>query len=178
MKVFLISFMLMFCSVSSYALNHTVEVSQAQLQAEAEKIMPISKTVLFVTSVFSDPSVELSASTNTIIITTSVAISAQNEKLGNGRISLAGTLRYEKTSGAFYFDNVVVKSLTVEQIPNLNTSQIKPIVESLAKQLLPTYPIYTLDEKDVGQQMAKASLQSVTVKEKKLILVLDLFAAI
>jgi len=166
---------LMLFSLSSItmALSYTVEITEAELQQQVTAMMPIEKKQLFFTVKFSNPEIDLLESSNKIGIFTHINLDSQLGIKGKGRAKIIGSLSYDSKTCAFYFKNSKIDTLEIDKVSQKDTEQIKGLVEVMGNKILAIHPIYKLKDSDLKQKMAKAVLQSVSVKNNKLFLTLN-----
>ncbi len=157
------------------AFSYTLELPEAELQSKAEAMMPLEKRKYFITTILTNPKVDLISSTNEIGLTTDVQVKAPGNISGNGIVYFTGTLRYENDTGSFYFDNLNVNTLDVENIPSESLLKIKKLVESLARKYLARKPVYKFKDDNLKHNLAKAALKSIVVENEILFVELGLF---
>ena len=94
---------------------------------------------------------------------------------GSGSAKITGSLKYDATKGEFYFNNPKIEHLEINQVPKQFIPDIKNIAQQLVTQVLAAQPIFKLNDNDVKQKLAKTALQSVSVKNEILFVVLNVF---
>ncbi len=162
------------CGVSN-AFSYTLELPEAELQAKADAMMPLEKKKLFVTTILTNPVIDLLASTNEIGLTTDVSVKAPGNISGSGKVSFRGSLRYENDSGSFFFEDLNIDSLIVEKVPSESIPKIKKMLESVARKFLATNPVYKFKDDNLKHKLAKSSLKSIRVDSEILFVELGLF---
>lgn len=168
--IFLILF---FSSQITMALSYTVELSEAQLQKRVASIMPIKKKKLFFKIILSDPKIELLDGSNEIGIFTHIEIKSKIGIKGTGRAKIVGSLSFEPETGEFFFKNTKLLKLEVDKVSEKNNQQIRTLVQAVGGKLLEKKPIYRLKDDDLKHKLAKSMLQSIAIKDKKLLLKLS-----
>jgi len=164
----------LYCGLVS-AFSYTLELPEAELQTKAEAMMPLEKKKFFITTILSNPKLDLISTTNEIGLTTNLQVKAPGNISENGIVSFTGTLRYENDTGSFYFDNLNVNSLDVENIPPENLPKIKKLLEFVAKKFLAKKHVYKFKDNNLKHKLAKSVLKSVRVENEILFLELGLF---
>ena len=157
------------------ALSYTLELTEKELQNQITAVMPIEKKNFFVTVTLSDPQLKLLNDENKISILTTIQILTITGYQGSGKIQTTGSLSYNAQQGAFYYKNPVINQLQIDNVPKQYLPQIKVIAQNLLTNTLSHYPVYTLNDKDENQKLAKSYLKKVTIENKILQLELSLF---
>lgn len=175
MKKILTMLCLLLISQSSLALSYTMEITEQELQSKIMAMMPIEKDAFFIKVKVLNPKVSLHNTNNQISIASTVKINAITGYKGDGKIKMTGSILYKPEKAAFYFINPVINTIEIENVPQQYMPQIKAITQNLLQNSLSHYPIYTLDENNENQKLAKSYLKSVTVEQQILKLELSLF---
>ena len=175
MNKWLLIIFLVLNSDSALAFSYTLELSESEIQERVEAMMPLEKKKFFVTTILTNPVVDLIESTNALGLSTDVAVKAPGNIVGRGRVSFTGTLRYDNDSGVFYFDNLKVISLDVKKLLPETLPKIKKILESVAKQFLAKKPIFRLKDNNLKHKLAQSILKSIAVNNENLVIELGLF---
>ncbi|NOQ77078.1 MAG: DUF1439 domain-containing protein [Methylococcaceae bacterium] len=155
------------------ALSYTVELSEAQLQKKVLAMMPIEKKKLFFTVILSDPEIELIEGSNEIGVFTHIEIDSKIGIKGTGRAKITGSLTYKPDSSEFFFKNTKIEKLEIDKVSQKYNQQIKALVQAIGTKVLSSYPVYKLKDDNLKHKLAKAVLQSISVKNKKLLLKLS-----
>lgn len=170
-------FILFIACYSSYtkAFTYIHEMTEKQLQQQADTMMPLKRTKFFVTATLSEPIIDLREATNDISLTANVKAKTLGNLSGDGKVSFSGFLRYEKEQGSFYFDNLKMEHLEISNVPAELLPNIKAILEVAAQKVLSATPIYTFDKNNTQHQLAKSSLTSMQIENDTLLVTFDLF---
>ncbi len=168
--LFIILFLL---SPISMALSYTIELSEAQLQKKVMAMMPIEKNKLFFKIILSDPKIELLDGSNEIGVFTHIEIDSKIGIKGTGRAKITGSLSYNPESNEFFFKNTKIEKLEIDNVSEKNNQQIKAWVQTVASKVLEKHSVYRLKDDNLKHKLAKAVLQSISVKDKKLLLKLS-----
>lgn len=169
-----IFFILFLLSDITMALSYTVEVSEEKLQNEVSAMMPIKKKLYYFTVTLSNPEVELIDGRDEVGVFTHIAVSGPAGIKGSGRAKITGALSYQVEKNAFYFNNSTIQSLEIDKVPQKFIPQVKAIVQLIARTILQTQPVYKLKDDNIKHKLAKSMLQSISIKEKKLLLELSM----
>lgn len=164
----LITFLFIAMASFANAFSYTQNFTQAELQQEIEKVMPIVKKKYFMTITLSDPRIELIEGTNELGLKSHINVSAPGGLQGDGLVHLVGKLDYNEAEGALYFRNARLVELSLNGIPSEIQPELKKIAQTSLTKTLSKRPVYVLNDQDVKQKIAKATLQSITVKNQEL----------
>ena len=175
MKKLLLTIYLVLHCASAFSFSYTLELSEADIQERADAMMPLEKKKFFVTTILTNPVIDLIEITNELGISTNVAVKAPGNIVGNGKVSFTGTLRYDNDSGSFYFDNLKVTSLDVKKVHPDSLPKIKKILEFVAKKFLAKKPVFTFRDDNLKHRLAESTLKSISVENEILTIELGLF---
>jgi len=175
MKRLLLGIIITLYSTFSTALTYTLELTEDKLQAKAESMMPLTKKKLFITTTLSEPVIDLIAATNEINLTSNINVKALGNISGNGKVSFTGSLRYVSDTGSFYFDNLTLNTLEIENMPAKALPKIKGLLELVAKKVLAAKPVYKFKDNNLKHTLAKATLKSMSVENETLFVELGVF---
>ena len=168
---------LLFSAQMALAFSYTVEIPEEELQKKVSAMMPIEKKKLFVTVVLSKPEVDLMEGEDKIGVFSHIEVRVPGAAglKGSGRVNITGSLSYDAKKGAFFFHKPSIVRLEVDKIPGKYMKNVKKAVELIAKKVLATRPVYTLKDDNVKQKLAKSVLETVSVKDQQLEVVLSVF---
>ncbi|MGE0802534.1 MAG: DUF1439 domain-containing protein [Lautropia sp.] len=146
-----------------------IVLNPEQLTSQVARRMPQRSCLFEIACVtLSDPRVELKDRDPRLYVAARAVPELGAQALGAGVVEVAGRLRYEPTSGAFFIDDPAILRL---DFPDLEPSQVAAATE-LTRGLLVEYfrqvPVWTLDERDSQQALAKLVLRSVEVRDRRL----------
>ncbi|MFT5226877.1 MAG: hypothetical protein ACI8XX_002644 [Polaribacter sp.] len=175
MKNIFLTIFLVLHGASALAFSYTLELSETNIQERADAMMPLEKKKFFVTTILTNPLIDLIQTTNELGLSTDVEIKAPGNIVGNGKVSFTGALRYDNDSGSFYFDNLKVVSLEVNKVPPKTLPKIKKILELVAKKFLAKKAVFTFKDDNLKHKLAKSTLKSITVEDQSLIIELGIF---
>jgi hypothetical protein len=157
------------------AYSYTVEITEQALQQRVSAMMPMQKQLLFFSVLISEPKVDLVKGSNRIGIMANIAAVAPDGSKGSGKISLTGDLDYAAGSGSFYLHNPVIETIKVNNVPEQFAPDIKQVAQIILSNAMLNTPVYTLQDNDLRQKHLKSMLESVTIENEKLVIVLSTF---
>lgn len=173
-KIFFLLVVLLLSPFSN-ALTYTLEMTELELQARVDAMMPLKKKNMLMSLVVTNPKVSLLTETNQLSIFANIAVTTLGNFKGAGKGNIVGEISYDKQQGVFYFINPEIKDITVDNVPAKYAPKIKDISQILITQAMAKYPVYTLKDNDMKQKLAKSLLQSVHVENGKIIATLKMF---
>ena len=171
----LILVILFLYSPGGMAFSYTLELTEPELQDKANSLMPLEKKKFFITTILTNPIIDLVNGSGEINLTTDVQVKAPGNLSGSGVVSFIGSIRYENETGSFYFDNLRVVSLEIGQIPNETLPKVQKMLEFVAKKFLSVKPVYTFKDNNLKHKLAKAALKSVAIENERLLVLLSVF---
>ena len=157
------------------ALTYTLSVSEEKLQKKIAAMMPIEKQKSFYTITLSDPMAEIIEERNEIGVYVNVAIETWRGIKGTGNAKITGALSYNHETCEFFLKNIGLEKLEIDKISDKFSSVIKYIVQWLAAKTFESRAIYRLKDDNLKHKLAKATLQSISIAEGKLLLELSVF---
>lgn len=160
--------------LSGFSYAYRMEVSQQQLQEKLQAQPLKHEDALFKVHV-NDPKVMLLETQNRIALTAEIQVFLLDSLAGVGQTEIQGRLEYNQQQGAFYFKDAKINSLAIDKMPAEHLPMIEQVLETTLRNSLNAQPIYVLDDQDTQQKLAKATLQTVTVKNQAVILDFALF---
>jgi|TARA_B110000908_G_C10246949_1_gene449408 hypothetical protein len=158
-----------------FALEYTQEITEQEIQKKVSTLMPIEKKKYFVTVKISNPEIDLIKETDEIGIKAHIEAFAPGGIIGDGVVTIKGTLDYDPKKGAFYFKKPTIVSLVIDKMPKRLIPKVQKIAQIALSKAMAAYPVYKFKEGNLKHKLAKAVLKSLTVKNEKLILTLGVF---
>lgn len=163
-------------SLPSYALiNHTVTLTEQELQQQLNQIKSQQYQDGFLTIDLKNPVINLNSDSNKIALTGLVETLFLGNLKANANFRVLGKINYQAEQGAFYLYDIELDSLQSEQIPEQYIANIKGAVTQLLNQILKEQAVYTLSDSNLQEALAKATLKKVEVQEGKLTLTFSPF---
>lgn len=167
---------LFFYSFPSFALvNHTITLSEQELQQQLAQIKGQQYQDGFLTVDLKNPAINLTSHHEKISLTGLVETLFLGSLRANANFTMLSKIRYQAEQGSFYLYDLELESLESEQIPQQYIAAIKGAVGQLLNQVLENQPVYTLKDDNLQENLAKATLKQVEIKEGKLLLTFSAF---
>ncbi|MDO4682825.1 MAG: DUF1439 domain-containing protein [Lautropia sp.] len=117
-----------------------------------------------------NPQVSMKADDQRLFIRFDARFSVQGEDLGQGAATVAGVPRYEAAKGAFFVNRPELLKLELPGIPAYQSSIAAQLVSELLAEEISQQPVWTLDESDPQQALARLTLRGVHVENGRLVL--------
>ncbi len=171
---YLIALLLVCASSLSGALSYTTEFTEAELQAQIDALMPLQTNVYFATIHITGPELKLHEQSNEFSLRANIEVLLPNGLRGGGTTRMSGSVSYRPETGTFHLHNPTILDLYVQDVLDQYQPQIKDFAQLVVSSALTQYPIYTLQDDVLEQQLAKAALQSVLVQNGKLLVTFNL----
>jgi len=171
LRSFVFCLMFSFSQFSS-AFTYTLEIPEQELQEKIDMMMPLERKSFFATVVLSDPKVDLIKKNNEIGFFSHVEVLIPGGLKGSGRGKIKGSLVYDSDQGAFYLNNPSIEDLVIDRVPQKFYKKISAAIQVVLAKSLLKYPVYKLKDDDVKHQLAKSTLKSISVGNKKLLITL------
>lgn len=170
-KYILVIVLFLFSQVAT-AFSYTVEITEPELQEKVSKIMPLVKKKFFVTVTLTEPKVDLQTENNNITVFLRIEVTAPGGIKGTGELKVSGSLLYEPNNYEFFLKDPVLNNMVIDKVPDKYMPKIKSMSQQMVTKVLAKKPVYKLKDDNLKHQLAKSLLQSITVKDKTLYLVL------
>lgn len=151
-------------SLTSYAAKVEVEVSQAEIQAQITKMMPVSRTKLFMTVTVSNPEIELIELNNRLGITADIEVSSPSSAMGKARTQIVGDVVYLSESGELYFKNATVERLVVSDVGEEYQAGLKDMMQLAVSTILDGYPVYQFKGNELLESFNNPNVESFEIK--------------
>ena len=157
------------------AYSYTMEITDQAIQNRISAMMPMERNFLIFSIIISDPEITLIKEGNKIGVITNISVLMPDGIRNDGRISFTGSLAYNPDQGAFYFNNPIIDTLQINNLPEQYAADVKQIAQLAVSSALATYPVYKLQTDDLRQKYIKSVLESVIVDEGRLLVTLKPF---
>jgi len=171
----MILLILFFFSPLTMAFSYTLEITEQEIQDKVSAMMPMEKKKYFVNLKLSKPKIELIKESNEIGIIINIAVSAPGGIKGSGKTNIRGSLSYNKEKGAFYLNNPKIVSLNINNLSEKYIPKTQDLLQLALTKTLSKYPVYKFKDDNLKNKLAKATLESIEVKNKKLLITLGVF---
>jgi len=127
----------------------------------------------FATLKLTRPAVYFEQRSNRIGLAVTVTTSMPGYIMAKGSGAIDGDLEYRQETGEFYLRDPKVRCLEIENLPSEAVMLLRQLLQEMAQQSLQLMLVYQLNDNDLRQRMARSVLQSVTVRNGKSILELE-----
>ena len=161
--------------LTSVAQAFTKELTSDELQTQLSSQFPLHRQSPLINVTLSDPRVVLKENSDRIGMELTVLATALGNIEGKARGLVDGKLHYEPRTGEFFLLNPELHKLHVDNVSEQYQADMRLMVEGIIQEALARIPIYTLQESDPRQSLARSHLESVIVRNGKLVLNLKLF---
>lgn len=152
----------------SFGFEYTLEFTQPEIQARIDGMLPIKKETFIVEVTLDQAKVSLLQNTDQIALDTKLFVNSMAGINAQGSLALQGHVIYNSEQGAFYLHQAEITELNIDKVPAEFIPQLKQLAQSGLTQALSKKPIYVLKKDDMRQQLVKASLKSIEIKDQKL----------
>lgn len=151
--------------------NLTLTFSREDLQRDISAKFPFDQKLLFINVTYSNPDVILNDGSDRIGIGLDAAAKLSGDQLVKGHVQGDWKIRYEPAEGAFYFDDPNLTQFDFGGLSPAAQEQIARVAKPLMEAYLRRVPVYRLKQGDFRQDLARAVLKSVAVRQGKLYVV-------
>jgi len=144
-----------------------VELTPREIQEKLEDAFPITEKYLMVFELtLADPEVGLTEGSDRIgfglSAITNVRVDGEDV---TGRAEMTAGLRYDSAKGALFLADPRVEALKLSMLPEKYENDVLAAANLAAKEFLKEHEIYSLDQADFKQAMAKLVLKDVVVSD-------------
>ncbi len=157
------------------AWSFTHEIAEADLQQKVTAAMPVEIRKPAYALTISDPVIDLAGSDETVGIVAQVMLEVPGWRQASGTVNLSGKLVYEPQNHAFYLRNVLVRKLDVEDAQESLLPALRVVAQFAVAHALAAKPVYVIKDENLKAGFARAFLKSVSVRDRKLILTMEIF---
>jgi hypothetical protein len=160
---------------NAFSFSFTKTFSESELQAQIDARMPIAQQVFLFKVLIEEPKLDLISTSDRFNIATKVSITLSPELIQRGTAEVSGSLDYRPETGSFYVSDAKIESLNIDGLSQSMQKQVKHFAQQLIAQALSEYPVYTFQDHDTQQKLAKSSIKSMQIKNETLIVKLGVF---
>lgn len=152
----------------------TFTLTQAELEAKLAARFPLQKTYLLVLDVhYENPRVRLTEGSSEVVVGVDVRTDiAVGGKPVQGSADLVTKLRYDADQATFVLHDAKLLELRIAGVDAKTTDRVRAAANVLAAEQLSGIPVYRLKWTDAKQAAARFVLQSATVRDGRLVVVL------
>lgn len=152
--------------------SRELRLTAAQLTRQLQPSFPQKRCLLGLACLnLRNPVITLHKDDQRLFVAADVGFDLNAQEAGKGKALIAGVPRYDSKKGAFFLDRPQVESLDVAGLGRAELGMARQLLNGmLAEDILADQPIWTLDESDPQQAMARLTLRKIQVREGILIL--------
>ena len=154
---------------SSSLLRKEIVFTQADLQSKVEKSFPVKKKKEFVKVELSNPDILLAAGSERIGMRMQIAVALPGMGTVSGAMEADGDLVYRSDEGKIAITNTRLRQLDIEEVPSAYQKTVEAIAASLAKRHLSDVTVYTLNQDDFKESLAKLILRTIAVEDGRVV---------
>jgi hypothetical protein len=155
-------------------LRKEVVFTASELQRKIEKQFPITRKSALAKVELDHPTVSLHKDTQRISLRVDMKIAPPLGKKYSGQMEFDSAVQYRPEQGAFFLIDSRVRHFQLDDVPKAYQNMVRGLANETLKHYLDELPIYTLDENDFKESLAKLVLKSVVMKEGNLVLEIGL----
>lgn len=152
-----------------------IRFSRDELQQTIASYMPYSQQQSILLLTISQPQLSLIATEQRIKIRAHLQVSTVIGGNGQGWITLDGKLRYRSKDYSFYIDDLRILDLDIDGLAPELKPQVTRFTQELISPLMAEQPIYTLQESNMHESLAKMMLRSITIQDNHVVAKLGMF---
>lgn len=168
-KTFVLLIIVAFLPISSaLAFTNTITLEQEQIQQRVNKAFPVNFGNQELSIEFYHPKLKLSNDKNQILLTTHAKIVSYDELLEHSTISFGGKPYYYSQNGEFRLRDLWLQAFKAKGLDPAQELQITLLVNLALSSVLVDIPIYTLNDENLRERIAKKRLRSAKVVDGKL----------
>lgn len=151
-----------------------VEVTSTQLQQEVSAKFPLRSCLMQLACVtLSQPKVKLFEGDPCIYLSATALPQVPGSDLPAGYLEARGQPRYAPTEGAFYVEDASFTRVAFGNLPPTQAAIAAQVASAMLSEILASVPVWRLDEGDTRQALARMVLQSVHVRNGRLLLTMS-----
>jgi len=165
---------LMLIMNGAMSFEYQVAFTAEQIQAHVNPQLPVKQNAWVADVTLEEANIELLETKDKLGIAGEVTVQAVGDIPREGRLYVESGVRYDPKQGAFFLQDMAITEWEVDGVSVSLTGQLAPLLGQMLNQVFATHPIYTLDDKDVNQQLVKGSLKSIRIEKGQLVAVMEL----
>jgi hypothetical protein len=179
-KKLIIAMLLMFVVTAGILVYHAkqkdlkLSFTQQELQDQISRKFPFEQKLLFISVTYSNPQIVLESASDRVGFALDVSAKLAENQVVKGHAAGDWSLRYEPEEGALYFDDPKIDRIDIGGLSPSTQEQIGRVAKPLIEAYLKRVPVYRLKPEDLRQQVAKAVVKTVNVKNGRLLIVVGL----
>jgi len=145
----------------------TIVITQTDIEQTLNQHFPMKNTGRFTRVNVKEPLVQLQNGSERINFGLTIDIEVVKPKQAHysGNILMSANLAYDSDKGSFYLVDAEIEQFDIDGVSAAKAALITKATTKLLYFSLDRWPVYTLKQSDVKQNLAKILLKSVEVKE-------------
>jgi len=156
------------------ALRKEIIFTAGELEQKIEKQFPITRKGTLAKVELNHPNVSLHKDTQRIGLRVDIKIAPPLGKKYSGQMEFDAGVQYRPERGEFFLVDSRVRHFQLDDVPKAYQNMVRGLANETLKRYLDELPIYTLDENDFKESLAKLVLKSLVIKEGNLVLEIGL----
>jgi hypothetical protein len=149
-----------------------IDITQAQIQSQLDPQFPIERNFLLLQLTLADPRVALRAGTDRIQLGMNVRVGIPSQPEQRGSAEVSGGLSYDPQTARLYLVDARIESLEVPGLSDRYRARVQEFAGVLIPEVMNRMPLYTLDQTDPRQALARRLVQSVQIVNGRVRIVL------
>ncbi|MDH5544261.1 MAG: DUF1439 domain-containing protein [Gammaproteobacteria bacterium] len=168
--------LLMFMNIATgaYAFSNAIYLSEAQIQQRVDSAFPQSIGTTTLGAQFHTPKVHLSKNENRVTLEVMVKLLTPSSSQQAAKLFVSGTPYYVPEQAEFRLNSLNVDALDIKHLSANEAIQIQIFANLALTEVMLDIPIYTLNDKDLREKIAKKRLKSARVVDGQLELEMSL----
>ncbi len=154
---------------------YSIPIPLAAIQALIATKFPIHKQSSLWTFTLCDPVVRLNETANKIGIELTLCLTAMGNIRYEWRGLLEGRVKYNRTAGEFYLGDLAIRQNGSTDGLDRYIGSLLVVAEALLEKIFSTTPLYRLEQSKLQHVLARLLINSVTVKQDRVVLELSLY---
>jgi len=155
-------------------LRKEIVFTQADLQSKVEKSFPVNKKKRLVKVELSNPDILLAAGSERIGMRLQIAAALPGMGTVTGSAEADGDLVYLSDQGKIAITNTKLRQLEIGEVPSAYRKTVEAIAASLTRRYLSDVTVYTLNQDEFKESLAKLILRTIAVEDGRVVVEIGL----
>lgn len=155
-------------------LRKEIVFTQADLQSKVEKSFPVNKKKRLVKVELSNPDILLAAGSERIGMRLQIAAALPGMGTVTGSAEADGVLVYLSDQGKIAITNTKLRQLEIGEVPSAYRETVEAIAASLTQRYLSDVTVYTLNQDEFKESLAKLILRTMAVEDGRVVVEIGL----
>jgi len=148
--------------------------TRTDLQTKVEKSFPVEKKKRLVKVELSHPDILLEAGSQRIGMRLQITVSMPGMGTVTGSAEADGDLVYRSDQGKIAITDTKLRHLEIGDVPSSSRKIIEAIAAGLAEKYLSDVTVYTLNQHEFKESLAKLILRTIAVEEGRVVVEIGL----